>query len=83
MKTIRIQIVEDDADYRYLMERTLEKEPRFELCSSCEDSETALSAALNENPDIVLMDLNLSGKDQREDRHRLRQGRRRDRQARI
>lgn len=63
MKTIRIQIVEDDADYRYLMERTLEKEPRFELCSSCEDSETALSAALNENPDIVLMDLNLSGKE--------------------
>lgn len=28
MKTIRIQIVEDDADYRYLMERTLRKEPR-------------------------------------------------------
>lgn len=63
MKTIRIQIVEDDADYRYLMERTLRKEPLFELCSVCEDSQTALTDAIAKNPDIVLMDLNLSGKD--------------------
>ena len=63
MKTIRIQIVEDDADYRYLMERTLRKEPRFELCSVCEDSQTALTSAIAQNPDIVLMDLNLSGKE--------------------
>lgn len=63
MKTIRIQIVEDDADYRYLMERTLRKEPRFELCSVCENSQTALTSAIAKNPDIVLMDLNLSGKE--------------------
>lgn len=63
MKTIRIQIVEDDADYRFLIERTLKKEPCFELCSSCGNRKTALSVATHEKPDIVLMDLNLSGKE--------------------
>ncbi len=63
MKTIRVQIVEDDADFLYLLECTLSKDPRFELCSSCKNSETAISIAIAENPDIVLMDLNLSGKE--------------------
>ena len=60
MKKIRIQIVEDDPDYHYLIERALKSVHDFELCTGCYDGHSALSAALREQPDIVLMDLNLS-----------------------
>ena len=59
MKKTRILFVEDDLDYRYLIERELEKEKDFELCAACSDGETAVQAALLHQPDIVLMDLSL------------------------
>ena len=46
MKKTRILFVEDDLDYRYLIERELEKEKDFELCAACSDGETAVQAAL-------------------------------------
>ena len=59
MKKTRILFVEDDLDYRYLIERELKKEKDFELCAACSDGETAVQAALLHQPDIVLMDLSL------------------------
>ena len=59
VKKTRILFVEDDLDYRYLIERELEKEKDFELCTACSDGETAVQAALLHQPDIVLMDLSL------------------------
>ena len=59
MKKTRILFVEDDLDYRYLIERELEKEKDFELCAACSDGENAVHAALLHQPDIVLMDLSL------------------------
>ena len=61
MKSIRIMFVEDDLDYRYLIEQALKKEADFELCACCSDGETAVHTALDIQPDIVLMDLCLNG----------------------
>lgn len=60
MSKIRILLVEDDLDYRYLIEQALLREADFELCTSCTDGETAVQTALIEQPDIVLMDLCLA-----------------------
>lgn len=60
MSTIRIMLVEDDLDYRYLIEQALRREADFELCTSCTDGKSAVQTALMEQPDIVLMDLCLA-----------------------
>ncbi len=60
MNTIRIMLVEDDLDYRYLIEQALRREADFELCTSCTDGKSAVQTALMEQPDIVLMDLCLA-----------------------
>lgn len=60
MNPIRIMFVEDDLDYRYLIEQALRREKDFELCTSCTDGAAAVQIALDEQPDIVLMDLSLS-----------------------
>ena len=49
MSTIRIMLIEDDLDYRYLIEQALRREADFELCTSCTDGKSA-----------VLMDLCLA-----------------------
>ena len=72
MKKTRILFVEDDLDYRYLIERELEKEKDFELCAACSGGcliphpvddigirADEYHAALLHQPDIVLMDLSL------------------------
>lgn len=58
--SIRIMLVEDDLDYRYLIEQALRREADFELCTSCTDGKSAVQTALMEQPDIVLMDLCLA-----------------------
>ena len=60
MNKIRILCVEDDLDYRYLLEQALCREADFELCAMCADGESAVQTALAKQPDIVLMDLCLS-----------------------
>ena len=60
VSTIRIMLVEDDLDYRYLIEQALRREADFELCTSCTDGKSAVQTALMEQPDIVLMDLCLA-----------------------
>ncbi len=63
MGKIRIMIVEDDEDYRYLIARAVEGQEDFELCTPCASGVQACDCAVREAPDIVLMDLNLtSGK---------------------
>ena len=45
MSTIRIMLVEDDLDYRYLIEQALRREADFELCTSCTDGKSAVQTA--------------------------------------
>ena len=63
MSTIRIMLVEDDLDYRYLIEQALRREADFKLCTSCTDGKSAVQTALMEQPDIVLSDVMMPGMD--------------------
>lgn len=58
---IRILIVEDDADFCFLIESTLKKEPHMEITGCAFNRQEAVQMADSLKPDIVLMDLNLSG----------------------
>lgn len=61
MNRIRILVVEDDEDFVFLIRSTLEKNLDMQVCAACLASGEAVDEALRLNPDIVLMDLNLSG----------------------
>lgn len=58
---VRIMIVEDDADFIFLMKKMLEKEPKIHLAATCSRKEDAVHLAMSVKPKIVLMDLNLGG----------------------
>lgn len=61
--TIRILIVEDDLDFCYLIKNTLSTLDDFSVLGECQDASHALALAMELQPDIVLMDLNLSSTD--------------------
>lgn len=59
MQKIKLIVVEDDKDFLFLIQQTLEKETDFDLCALCSNKKEALSAVHTYSPDIVIMDLNL------------------------
>lgn len=59
-KAIRVLVVEDDVDFRYLIERAVSTQPDMEAVGLCGSRGEAVEAAGRLDPDIVLMDLNLS-----------------------
>lgn len=61
---LRIQLVEDDPDFVYLLESMISKETDMEVVSCGCSRENCVADALKYSPDIVLLDLMLSeGKD--------------------
>ena len=62
--SITILIIEDQDHLREYMKKILEREHYQVLCSSC--GQEALSLLKNNNPDIILLDLNLGDMDGRE-----------------
>lgn len=58
---MRIIVVEDQALFRELLCRTLSAEPGLEIIGEAGDGETALRIAREMNPDVVIMDIELSG----------------------
>jgi len=66
-KTIRVMLVEDNPDYRSVVELALSDEPDIELISQFGTSEIAirsLSEADEKNiPDLILLDIRLPGMD--------------------
>ena len=60
MNLIRVLIVEDDVDFRYLIERAVTAQSDMEAVGCCGSRLEAVAAAQAERPDLVLMDLNLS-----------------------
>ena len=62
METTRLVIVEDHSLFRELLRRTLSAEVGLEVVGEAEDGETAVRLAREASPDVVLMDIELSGK---------------------
>lgn len=58
---ISILIVEDDEDFQYLIRQAIEKEASMTVAGCCAAPEEAVALARLHAPDVVLMDLNLSG----------------------
>jgi DNA-binding NarL/FixJ family response regulator len=56
---IRVLVVDDSAVFRAGMTRLLATIPGIEVCGTAADGSTAVSAALERQPDIVLMDLSM------------------------
>ena len=63
MGKIRILIVEDDMDFCRLISGTIQREKDLEVAGVCRTGGEAVASAREEEPDIVLMDLNLTGRD--------------------
>lgn len=57
---IRTMLVEDDADFIFLIRQMLESESDLQLVGCARDRSEAVQMAVSLKPDIVLMDLNLS-----------------------
>lgn len=57
---IRILIVEDDADFSFLIKSMIDKEEQMEAVGCAFNRQDAVDMANRLRPDIVLMDLNLS-----------------------
>jgi DNA-binding NarL/FixJ family response regulator len=61
-KLITVAIVDDHRSTRKLIAELIAEEPEFECTGIYPDAETALTALPNLNPAIVLMDINMPGK---------------------
>ena len=56
----KILLVDDHALFRLGMRNILEQEPDFDIVAEADDARSAVDAALEHTPDIVLMDLTLA-----------------------
>lgn len=66
MKKTKIMIVEDDASTLLLHKEIIDKESDFEFVGSADTKEEAIALAIELMPDVILMDINLTAK---EDQH--------------
>jgi len=54
---IRVVVVDDDADFQWLIRFSLHLEHDITVIGEAEEAETGVALALREQPDIVVMDL--------------------------
>lgn len=57
----RVLIADDHAPTRADVRRVLDRDERFEVCAEAADAPAAVRAALQEKPDICLLDLRMPG----------------------
>ena len=62
-KKIKVLLVEDDLDFAYLIEKVICSDERLDLIGHATNKTSAVNLACGLKPDIVVMDLNLSGAD--------------------
>jgi DNA-binding NarL/FixJ family response regulator len=62
-RNIRVLLAENDIDFVYLIRSLLEKEEDIHFLGYASSKTEAVKLAGDQHPDIVLMDLNLTGKD--------------------
>jgi CheY-like chemotaxis protein len=58
---IRLLYADDDERYRLLLGTVLRTYPRFSVVGAAKDGEEAIAIALSEQPDVVLLDVNMPG----------------------
>lgn len=58
--SIRLVIVDDHELMRETWKMILERHPRIEVVRECASGEEAIRSAADDNPDIMLMDINMS-----------------------
>ena len=58
---IQILLIEDDKDFVYFIQRMIENEVDMEFCTYAETALAGVELASSLEPDIVLVDLNLTG----------------------
>jgi two-component system chemotaxis response regulator CheB len=63
MKKIRVMIVEDSPVVRALLEYSIGRDPRLEVCATAGSAEDALRILKHQSPDIIAMDIRLPGMD--------------------
>lgn len=56
---IKVLIVEDDADFVFLIQKLLNQHESIQITGVCREKEKAVGMAIKSQPDIVLMDLDL------------------------
>ena len=69
---VRVLIVDDQEPFRGAARAVVRSMPGFEVVAEVGDGETAVEAASETRPDLVLMDVNLPGIDGMEATRRLR-----------
>jgi response regulator of citrate/malate metabolism len=57
---LRILIVEDDSQLAITLKYLVEDNPRYRVVGMAEDADTAIAAAEEHDPDLVLLDLHLA-----------------------
>src|SRR5580704_10579244 len=63
MKKIRVMIVEDSAVVRALLEYSIGRDPRLEVCAAVATAEDGLKQLEQLAPDVIAMDIRLPGMD--------------------
>src|SRR5580704_7961808 len=63
MKKIRVMIVEDSAVVRALLEYSIGRDPRLEVCAAVATAEDGLKQLEQLTPDVIAMDIRLPGMD--------------------
>lgn len=58
---VKVLLVEDDDDFVFLIQKLIQKDARLEYLGHASDRVFGVEMAQNLKPDIVVMDLNLSG----------------------
>lgn len=58
---IRLLIVDDHAVFRDSLREKLDREPDVEVVDTAGDADAGLSKALEQNPDIIVMDIDMPG----------------------
>jgi response regulator of citrate/malate metabolism len=57
---LRILIVEDDSQLAATLKYLVEDNPRYRVVATADDADTAIAAAEDHDPDLVLLDLHLA-----------------------
>jgi DNA-binding NarL/FixJ family response regulator len=69
--TVRVLTVDDQAPFRAAARAVVGALPGFEVVAECEDGESAVEVARRVDPDLVLLDVRLTGIDGIETARRL------------